>query len=84
MDNPNFLDTKSLNGLNLFTYCNNNPVNYVDPEGHIAISLLVGLAVSFGVGFAASTINHGIQYGWANINFLQSGIDGYLHLNQRH
>ena len=53
---------------------------YSDGDGHFAISLLVGLAVSFGVGFAASTISQGIQYGWANINFLQSGIDGLFAL----
>ena len=79
-DSPNYLNIDTPSGMNLFIYCNNNPVMYSDGEGNIAISLLVGLAVSFGVGFAASTINQGIQYGWANINFLQSGIDGLFAL----
>ena len=35
MDNPNFLDTKSINGLNLFAYCNNNPVMIVDEDGKL-------------------------------------------------
>ncbi len=32
-DNPNFLQFDNINGLNLFAYCNNNPVMYSDPSG---------------------------------------------------
>lgn len=32
-DDMSFLDTESLNGLNLFAYCNNNPVMMSDPDG---------------------------------------------------
>ena len=55
MNYPNFLDTKSLNGLNLFAYCNNNPVMYSDGDGHLAVltsmiifGTLFGLATGFG------------------------------------
>ena len=35
IDNPNYLDTYNINGLNLYTYCNNNPVMYVDESGYM-------------------------------------------------
>lgn len=57
-DHPSFLQPESLQEMNLFMYCGNNPVMYTDPSGAIVISLLVGLAVSFAVGFISSTIAH--------------------------
>lgn len=33
-DNIDYLDYKSINGLNLYCYCNNNPVMYVDSNGY--------------------------------------------------
>lgn len=33
-DSIEYLDPESINGLNLYCYCLNNPVNYVDPDGH--------------------------------------------------
>ena len=57
-DHPSFLQPDSLQGMNLFVYCGNNPVMYKDPSGAIVISLLVGLAVSFAVGFISSTNAH--------------------------
>ena len=42
-----------LNSYNLYAYCSNNPVMYVDPSGHAAISLLavliIGGLVSWGL-----------------------------------
>ncbi len=44
-DSVDYLDPKSINGLNLYCYCMNNPIMYVDPTGHSAIlSLLLGIA----------------------------------------
>ena len=39
-DDISYLDPKSVNGLNLYCYCYNNPISYYDPSGHSAI--LVG------------------------------------------
>ncbi|MDY6057912.1 MAG: RHS repeat-associated core domain-containing protein, partial [Candidatus Onthovivens sp.] len=69
-----YLDHQSIIGLNLYTYCNNDPVNNYDPTGHIAISLIVGLVVSFAIGATASAISQYVQYG--NVNWLQAGVDG--------
>ena len=34
IDDLSYLDPKSINGLNLYTYCGNNPVMRLDPAGH--------------------------------------------------
>ena len=34
-DNVNYLEPESINGLNLYCYCHNNPIMYVDPNGHM-------------------------------------------------
>ena len=58
-DDIEYLDPSSINGLNLYCYCMNNPIMYADPSGHIAISvftgaLLLGIAggAFFGSGFS--------------------------------
>ena len=35
MDNVDYSDPETLNGLNLYAYCLNNPVMYVDSSGHL-------------------------------------------------
>ena len=73
-DDTAYLDPEAVNGLNLYCYCNNDPVNYADPTGCIVIPLLVGVAVSFAIGFAGSATFQYIQYG--NVNWWQAGVDG--------
>ena len=34
-DDVDYLDPSSINGLNLYAYCGNDPVNYYDPTGHM-------------------------------------------------
>ena len=56
-DSTGYLDPESINGLNLYAYCNNDPVNYVDPSGHsaflIAMSVLaVAGLITTGIGMA--------------------------------
>ena len=47
------MDPYSVNGLNQYCYCGNDPVNYVDPSGSsaILIGLIVGAIVGAGLGF---------------------------------
>ena len=57
-DSLEYLEPEDLGGLNLYSYCNNNPVMYADPSGHfiaLLIASIVGFAVLGGVaaGLAA-------------------------------
>ena len=68
-DDTGYLDPDSVNGLNLYCYCNNDPVNYVDPSGHLGIGLTlliatgVGLAFGFGIEVAKQVYNDG-DWNW--------------------
>ncbi|MDE6945932.1 MAG: hypothetical protein K2P14_01985 [Anaeroplasmataceae bacterium] len=46
-DHIAYLDFENINGMNLFVYCKNNPIMYVDEEGDIAIS--IGFAIACGL-----------------------------------
>ena len=39
-DDIDYLDPESVNGLNLYCYCFNNPIMYVDPDGYYAIEFV--------------------------------------------
>ena len=58
-DDTSYLDPESVNGLNLYAYCNNDPVNYCDPSGNSVILtmalILMGVGVAAGLGYAAYT-----------------------------
>ena len=43
LDSTEYLDPDTPNGLNLYAYCNNDPVNYADPSGHSWESFWGGL-----------------------------------------
>lgn len=49
-----YLDPESMNGLNLYAYCGNNPVMMVDPNGNVWWHWVVGglaLVAIVGVAF---------------------------------
>ena len=54
-DSIEYLEPQSINGLNLYAYCNNDSVNKFDPTGHFGIfvtllfSTIIGAAVGAGV-----------------------------------
>ena len=54
-DDTAYLDPESVNGLNLYAYCNNDPVNYADPSGYSAILITLGImAIGGFIGAAVS------------------------------
>ena len=58
-----------INGLNLYMYCNNNPIMYVDPSGRFALTTIIILTlIAVGVvagGTAAGVISYSKGYrGW--------------------
>ncbi len=86
-DDLSYLDPDTVNGLNLYAYCGNNPVMRVDPNGNFAFLALAGVVfgISALVGAGASVINQGVASNWKNINVLQtlwdagiSGMSGLL------
>ncbi|MDY2575301.1 MAG: RHS repeat-associated core domain-containing protein, partial [Bacilli bacterium] len=57
-DDVEYLDTSSINGLNLYAYCGNDPVNMWDPSGHFFFSaLLIGALVGGAIGAGVSAIS---------------------------
>ena len=51
-----------INGLNLYMYCNNNPIMYVDPSGHFVITLSVILWAAI-IGAALGIVSEAIYGG---------------------
>lgn len=47
-DDIRYFDSENIGCVNMFAYCNNNPVMYADPSGHFVISaLIIGLVFGF-------------------------------------
>lgn len=54
-DDTAYLNLENVNGINLYAYCNNDPINYADPSGNSVIaSLLIGFAISSLIGWGLS------------------------------
>ncbi|MDE5868413.1 MAG: hypothetical protein K2H02_05660, partial [Anaeroplasmataceae bacterium] len=79
-DSTDYLDAKKISGLNLYTYCYNNPVMYYDPTGHSAIivGLIIGAIVGAAIGGAVaySYASQNGKEGWELFGFTILGIFG--------
>jgi RHS repeat-associated protein len=79
-DDTAYLDPESVNGLNLYCYCNNDPVNYADPSGHLAfwiITALIGAAIGVGVTAAIDYIpDQEFNLHWGS--YVGAGVAGAL------
>ena len=84
-DDVSYADPESINGLNLYAYCGNNPVMNTDPSGTAFIaSLLIGAAIGAiagGVSYAAGQVITGLTTGkwdWSWGGFLGSIVGGAI------
>ncbi len=57
-DTIDYLDPESINGLNLYAYCLNNPVMYCDPTGHAFLAtLLITMAIGGAIRGSIGAVN---------------------------
>ena len=69
-DSVDYLDPQSINELNLYCYCMNNPVMYLDGSGHFPIlSVLIGAGIGFLTSYIPDVISE-MQDGfdWSDFN----------------
>ena len=74
-DSTDYLDPVAINGLNLYAYCGNNPVMYVDPEGNFPILITFVLAAFAVAGMVTAGVighNQGKQ-DWELFGFIMLG-----------
>ncbi len=61
--------------LNMYAYCNNNPVMYTDETGEgILTAILIGTLIGAVSGFSIETISQGVTKGFNNIDWGDVGI----------
>jgi len=80
-DAVSYLDPETINGLNLYAYCGNNPVMRVDPNGTSFTAFLLGLAAAFVFGAAISggieigkqVVTTGGVYSWGQVGLQAIG-----------
>ena len=59
VDSVNYIEPGNINGINLYAYCGNDPINMYDPTGHFGIWALVAItAASMLIGGTAQLVSN--------------------------
>ena len=64
-DDIEYLDPESINGLNLYAYCMNNPIMYYDPSGHWFESIFDILSIGYDIYCLSTNDGHKDWKNWA-------------------
>ena len=75
-DEPSYVTISAeKTNYNLFAYCANDPVNYIDPTGEVSIGAIVGGIIGFGIGALIMPIfaNYLNLRGWRRSLFIAGG-----------
>lgn len=56
MDAIAYMDVKSFNGVNLYSYCNNNPVMYADENGNLPTWVIIAAGAILGVSLITCAV----------------------------
>ena len=79
MDEVKYVNPKDVQGLNLYAYCNNNPVMYFDPSGRfvVILSVCVAFTLAYMIEGASQAYNTSTELGitgWKRVGYTAAGL----------
>ena len=80
-DDISYIEPETIGGLNLYSYCGNNPIMFTDPEGKFLVSFMASLAIAALIGSCvgvAGTLLSDIVTSALNGNWQFSSWETYL------